>query len=812
MSEKSEKSEKSEINEPKALTRLDILKGLNISTWEGVWATVWMVLTTGAFQTGFALHLGAKPFTLGLLAALPAIMGLLQLPASLYVEKRGERRNFVAVSALIGRLSWFPLLLVPFVLPPVARIPAFIILLGLSSAFLTIVVPAWTSWMSDLVPEASRGQYFGRRNMIAGVVAMLVPLPAGAFLDQAVKFHRFNPSLGFATLFGIACVAGVVCFFLLRRQPEPPMQRRATIVNPWKSLGEPLAQPAFRSFLLFAATVVVGQSLAGQFFVAWQLADKALHLDYLTFQLLGAVAQAGSLGSMPLWGYLADKYGPRPVLALTSVGVLLAPMLWLFTAPQNALWLNILLIVALNITSGISWAGFGLAQFNLLLGTAPPERRATYMAVFSAVTGVVGFITPLVGGFLMEGLAGTTFSFGPLLLNNYKTLFLLTIAIRLLAIVLLARVPNTADAPSARYVLGQVTRSQPVQSFKSLRRLSHPVPAAKRVEAASMLGEIRSPLAVEELTLALEDVSLEVRTSAARALGEIKDPRAVPALAARLTDPAASIGEAVAEALGQIGSSSATASLVEAIHGPDASVRVAAIRALGRIADPGAAPALIETLQPNHPTRCEAACAALAAIGENLPRPFAHDAWERLHALLSPAIDRGMRLASARAIRALLPVFADVNGDAIYTDLLACLEAESDPAVLAQEAMSLSGLGYLLDRPCLADLLPLLERVPRTGLAYKQVLEAIADAALAPGTFYPYLGMDEMSRAEALQKRLRASPIPLSGVLEAYGNGDLAHALHLIADARPTLLTNTLANRLHPTLLELLLSVFVATA
>jgi HEAT repeat protein/sugar phosphate permease len=797
------------VSEPKVLTRLDILRGLRLSTWEGVWATVWMVLTTGAFQTGFALHLGATPFVLGLLAALPAIMGLLQLPASLYVEKRGERRTFVATAALIGRLCWFPLLLIPFFLPAPWRIPAFLILLSLSSAFLTVVVPAWTSWMSDLVPETSRGQYFGRRNMIAGIVAMLVPLPAGAFLDQAVKFHRFNPSLGFSVLFGLACIAGVMCWLLLLRQPEPPMQKRAEIVNPWKSLGEPLAQPVFRAFLLFAATTVVGQSLAGQFFVAWQLDTKALHLDYLTFQLLGAVAQGGSLATMPLWGYLADKYGPRPVLALTSVGVLISPVIWIFTTPQNPLWVNIILIVVLNICAGVSWAGFGLAQFNLLLGTAPPERRATYMAVFSAATGVLGFIAPLVGGFLMERLAGSSFSLGSVVFNNYKTLFLITIAVRLLAIFFLARVPNTPDAPSARYVLGQVTRSQPMQSFKSLRRLSHPVPEAKRVEAVSTLGEIRSPLAVEELMLALEDVSLDVRTSAARALGEIKDPRAVPALAARLTDPAASIGEAVAEALGQIGSPAATTRLVEAIHGPDASVRVAALRALGKIADPGAAPALIETLQPSHPTRCEAACAALAAIGENLPPPYAPEAWERLHALLAPPIDRGMRLASARAIRALLPVFADSEGDVVYTDLLACLEAETDPAVLAQEAIALSGLGYLLHRPCLADLVALLDRIPSSGLAYKQVLEAIADAALAPGTFYPYLGMSEMNRADALQKRLRTFPLP--GVLESYGAGDLTHALHLVAESHPTILTNTLATRSKPTLLELLLAVLTAT-
>jgi len=194
---------------PHPLSRIEVVRGLRTSIWEAVWATVWAVLVTGAFQTGFALQIGATPFALGLLAGLPAAVNLLQLPASLYVERRGERRIFVGVSAVSGRLIWLPILLIPFLLPRDGQLAVFLALLTLSSALLSIVVPAWTSWMSDLVPAPSRGQYFGKRNMLAGIVAMIVPVPAGAFLDQAVKYGRFDPRLGFAVLFGIACLAAL---------------------------------------------------------------------------------------------------------------------------------------------------------------------------------------------------------------------------------------------------------------------------------------------------------------------------------------------------------------------------------------------------------------------------------------------------------------------------------------------------------------------------------------------------------------------------------------------------------------------------
>jgi HEAT repeat protein/MFS-type transporter involved in bile tolerance (Atg22 family) len=783
------------------------MRGLKISTWEAVWATVWMVLTTGAFQTGFALGLGATPLALGLLAALPAAAGLLQLPASLYVEKRGERRKFIATAAILGRLCWLVILLIPFLLPTSVRLLAFLIATSLSAALLTITVPAWTSWMSDLVPESSRGQYFAGRNMLAGIVAMLVPLPAGAFLDQATKYHKFDPSIGFAVLFGLASIAAVVSCVLILRQPEPKMVKRGEAVNPWKTLSDPLRDTQFRPFLAFSALTVLGQALAGQFFMAWSVDAKALGQEYLTVQVLGAVASGASLATMPLWGYLADKFSPRPILGMASVGVIIAPIIWLFTAPELG-WGNIPLIIIINIFSGASWAGFGLAQFNLLLSLAPTEKRSTYTAVFSAVTGIIGGVAPLLGGVLMESLATLHMPLGPIVLNNYKALFILTAIIRILAVFLLARLHDPAgNAKSVRYVLSQVTRSQPVQSYKNLRRLSRPAQETERIEAAAALGELRSPLAVEELATALGDVSFDVRASAARALGDIGDSRAVFALCAKLNDPAAAIGEIAAESLGQIGDRHATPALIEAMQGPDASVRIAAIRALGKIADRTAAPALIQNLTTNHPTRCEAACVALGAIGAELSPAESSTAFARLLYLLAPEVERGMRMASAKTLRTFLSALPDPSE--AYAQLRDRMQTETEAAVLAQEAGALSSLGNLLklddnqeeDHHPIPDLLPLLNRPNITGLAHLQILEAIADAALTPGTLYPYLGMKEMPRDEAM-RRLLANQYPEA--LTAYAEGDLRGALRILVLNAPRW-TEFFLTRTNPTPEEVLL-------
>jgi HEAT repeat protein/MFS-type transporter involved in bile tolerance (Atg22 family) len=787
------------------LNRLDILRGLRISTWEAVWATVWLVLTTGAFQTGFAQsQMGATAFQLGLMAGLPAAVNLLQIPASLYVERRGERRKFVGFCSVFGRLLWIPILLIPFLLPANARLPVFLLLLTLSSALISVTVPAWTSWMSDLVPTSSRGEYFGRRNMLAGIVAMLVPLPAGAFLDQAVKYGRFEPRVGFAVLFGIAATAAIVAVTLILRQPEPPMIRHsdAERPNPLKSLSAPFEDKAFRPFLLFAATVVCGQTLAGQFFVAWQVGKDALSLPYLTVQILGAIASGAGLLTTPIWGYLSDKYGSRPILTLSAVGTIAAPLLWTMTTP-GAFALNTVLIVLLNLISGAAWAGLGLTQFNVLLSTATPATRGTYVAVFSATTGIVGAISPILGGALMSALESVAFFVGPVVFNNYKIAFLLTAAIRVVSVLLLSRVPAN-ESHSTRYVLEQLVSARPFTSYLTARRLSRPSGETARRETVAELERLRSPLAVEELTNALDDVSPEVRERAAHALGTIGDARAIPALAAKLTDPAAGIAEIAADALGEIRDKSGVAPLISVLHGPDAGVRVAAIRALARIGDVEAVPALIPALDVRHPTACEAACLALTSFGKACPTTHIAEAVPRLLYLLSQEVDRGMRFAAARAVGSLAPCIPEQDSAKIVYDTLAArLREEADAAVLAQEADALSRLGRALQCPTeeiLDVLLPLLEHPAISGLTRKQTLDAIADAVLPPGTFYPYLGMKEMARDEAvsrlltdLRRRLvsgksdEESTIAArtTDALDAYTSGDFERFLETLRTLNP---------------------------
>src|SRR5579871_888824 len=192
---------------PSELNRLEVLRGLRVSTWEASFATVHATLTAGAFLTGFALWLGADSFAMGLLTAIPTFAGLIQIFASYFGERQKARKPFTAWFAVFGRSLWLPILLLPVFLPRSVSLFGFLLLFAASFTLLNVTVPAWMSWMSDLVPPDHRGRYFARRNMIAGIVGMLIGLPAAWFLDFAVK-RRHQEAFGFGTLFGLAVLGG----------------------------------------------------------------------------------------------------------------------------------------------------------------------------------------------------------------------------------------------------------------------------------------------------------------------------------------------------------------------------------------------------------------------------------------------------------------------------------------------------------------------------------------------------------------------------------------------------------------------------
>lgn len=725
-----------------ALNRMDVLLGLRMSVWEGAFSTVWAALTGGAFLTGFALYLHADNFAIGLLTAIPTFAGLVQVLSSYSGERRETRKPMAGISALIGRLIWLPILLLPIAMHHGAIYP-FLVLFAVSYVLLNVSVPAWTSWMSDLVPADYRGRYFARRNMIAGIVGMVVSLPAAWFLDLTTKRHHWE-NLGFGALFGIAVACALVAFAFILRQPEPP---KTPPENPNTDVGikavaayfkAPFADPNFRRLMSFNTLFGMGQFFAAPFFTVYAL--QVLKLNYVWLQIFATITSVSSLASMPLWGYLADKFGNKPLLAISVWGVFTLPITWMWTTP-NHVFTTVLLLVELNLAGGLFWAGVGLTQFNLLIGFSPPGKTSIYVATMASVTGLAGGLAPLLGGVTMNALQGWHTRALGLELHNYHITFLIAALLRVAALPFLRSVVD-ARSVDTRAVLRQLGQANP-SSWRHIRKLQHGDQEA-RLKATEALGGSRTKLAGDELQAALMDPSQEVREEAARALGEIGDASAVDSLIAALRDPAAGLVQETATALARIGDRKANGPLAALLKsGPERLTRrnrIAVAQALGTLGGADAVTALLHALvQSDDEELTEALVDALGKTGSSRASPALIESLDQtgisfgLRRLLVRALGE---IGDPKAINSLRQALALYPADAVMTPTLADALARLDD--------SESALALLQS-------LPLLE----SPIARKQVAHAIGRLLGQGDMAYALLSQDDMTREASISKFLQ---------------------------------------------------------
>ena len=416
-------------------------KALRISTIEGSWAALHFLITSGVFFTGFALMLGANDFQLGLLGAIPVLAQVFQILGAYLIERSGLRKGIVAWFSVVSRTIWLPIALIPFFVHSRAVL-IFMILYSVSSVVMNIAAPGWVTWMAAIIPASIRGRYFGARNRVNGFVTIAGNLAAGFAIDL-FRQHGHEAG-GYLTLQLIAVAAGLMAFSLILRQPDPgaPAEPLPAIA---KYLLQPLSDPNYRRILAFYLYWVFAVGLASPFFNAHLL--KHMQWNFKSIAVLGVIASLTMMVVQTYWGRLIDRYGHRPVLMITVIGILHLPFYYAF-CPWGIRWP----IYVNTVLTGVFWAGFGLAIFNLVIDMLPSRNRTMYVAMLAALSGITSFAANVLSGWLAEAMDGVRWQIGSLTIVNYQVLFVMTGILRIPALLFLRRV-REPDAVTMRVLV-----------------------------------------------------------------------------------------------------------------------------------------------------------------------------------------------------------------------------------------------------------------------------------------------------------------------------------------------------------------------
>lgn len=365
------------------------------------------------YITPFALKLGASNAHIGFLTSLPSLLGnFSQLFVPRFME-RVSRKKIVVMGALLQAIMWLLIIAVGalfFLFSIDSNItPTILVLIyTLLVLFGAFLVPAWNSWMKDIVTEKA-GKYFGNRNRVVGFIALISMLAGGFILDY---FKSTKIFLGFVVLFTLAFLARVVSAFLLSKKYEPKLTHEKGYYFSFWQFIKYIPKSNFGKFTVLVALMQLATAIASPFFAVYML--KNLGFSYTQWIIVTISSSLASLLLMPLWGKFADHYGNIKATKICAFLIPLIPLLW-FASPFIAKSSLLGYLVLVEAFSGMIWAGFNLASSNFIYDTVTRQRMALCVAYFNMLSGVGVFIGATFGGFI-SSLTFTILGFSSILI------------------------------------------------------------------------------------------------------------------------------------------------------------------------------------------------------------------------------------------------------------------------------------------------------------------------------------------------------------------------------------------------------------
>lgn len=356
-----------------------------IATWEGVPSTVFQTLLGGPFLTGYLLYLGAGASVVGFVLAITTFVNIAQIFIAFMIQKLRSRKWTLVIFVAFHRLLWSATGLIPFLFAEEWWVPVFIIVY--SSAFMAnaVVGVIWTSLVSDIVPAAVRGRYFGIRNTFLNALGGIVLFMGGKILDN------YSDSLGFTILFiaaGFFAICNIVTFFFY---PDVPFERsvESRFIPMMK---KPLRDGPFMKSTIFLAGWLFLQTLIVPLY-SYVMLDL-LHISYESVSLLTVIQTVFMMASFYIWGNLNVKFSNKILLFWTLPLIGVSCLTWGLLAFLPMM----LVLVVVHILLGVGVGGFNQLAFNFIIGDTPKSERPMFIAMYSAVTGLTSFLGPLTGG------------------------------------------------------------------------------------------------------------------------------------------------------------------------------------------------------------------------------------------------------------------------------------------------------------------------------------------------------------------------------------------------------------------------------
>ena len=547
------------------------------------------------FGSAFILFLNELQLSktqIGFLLAVFPFLGLLSLFFAPQVASFGAKRSFMTAftvrNLFTAGLLFTPLVAVRFGTPAVLiYVSAMTVAFAISRAIgMTALLP----WQREYIPNDMRGKYSAYSSILVSLAGLVAVTVAGIIIGRPLGLFRYS------ILFGLGIFFGLVSIYLAAFLPGgAPVAGARSFLGRQKEMLSPLRDRRFLRYLSGLGLITLSTGPVFSFLPLYMREEVGLNPGSIIFLQAGALT--GNLLSSYLWGWMADRYGSKPV-ALSGLLLLATLPVWWYLMPRGSP-LSLPVALGIALLQGIAGSGWGIGSGRLLyVSLVPAEKSTAYLSQYNAWLGLLGGLSSIWGGRALDAFSGLRGEFFGLVVDPYTVLFAAGFLLPLAGAWIIRRVHTEREISIGQFA-SLFFQGNPFLAADSLVRFNFARDEQTAVGVMERLGQAHSPLTVNELLEALEDPRFYVRFEAIVSMSRHSpDPRLVEALVEVLqgNDPALSV--IAAWALGRIGNASALPALRENLsHSRYHSVQAHAARSLGSLGDVEIIPVLLERIR-----------------------------------------------------------------------------------------------------------------------------------------------------------------------------------------------------------------------
>ncbi len=539
----------------------------------------------------FLSELGLSKSQMGSLLSLLPFSNIVALFVAPTVARFGYKRSFLvswsARTAATVLMLFTPLVSTYF---GTQVLLAYVtVIVGVFAIWRSVGMTARLPWVQEFVPDSVRGKFDAVSNIFAQMMALVAVMVAGFIVEHSVGLT------GFMVLFALGVLFGLIAVWAAAHVPGGARAEGTPAES--ASHRDMVSATRDRNFLLFlvgVGLIILASGPLASFLPLFMEEEVGLSQGQVVWLQNGVLL--GGLVFSYLWGWLADRYGGKPVMISGIALQALLPVCWLAMPRYSVVSLYVALAVAF--LQGMASMGWQIGSVRLrFVAVIPPDRKANYQALYFAWIGIVGGLGQLLGGRILDASAGISGEFLVFTLDSYTILFLLGIILPSAAGLLLRRVRADSTVTTGEFA-AMFFRGNPFMALESLVRYHRARGERATVSMTERLGRTGSPLTVDELLESLSDPRFNVRYEAILSIARrAPDKRLMQALIGVLFCNEPALSTVAAWALGRIGDEKAIAPLRDGLEAEYRSVQAHCARSLGTLGDAEITPVLLQRLE-----------------------------------------------------------------------------------------------------------------------------------------------------------------------------------------------------------------------